>query len=598
MRFSIILGGLLAAASLSAADRPAGDLEARRQALKSLLDEQWQYTLSTNPEFASILGDKRWNDKSSDTTPAAVARDLAKSAEFLKRFESIDTTGFPEQEELNKRLMVRNLREQQENAPFRSWEMPVNQMSGIHLGAASFPAYLAFDSAKDFDDYIARLRNFPGQMDGVTESMRLGMKDGLMPPKFLLEKVVTQTRGIAEQAPEKSPFAEPLTKMPKSVPAAEQDRIRKDLVAAVRDSVLPAYARFAKFLAQEYVPKGRSEPGMWSLPDGEARYAAAVKSNTTTNLTPEEIHRIGLAQVSEIEVQMLGIAKKMGFSSLKAFNASLEKNPDLHAKTGEQILDLYRHYIDQMYGKLPQLFGRLPKMKVEVKPVEAFREKEAAGAEYNQGTQDGSRPGRVEVNTSDPHGRKTISMESTAYHEGVPGHHMQISIQQELPTIPPFRQQGGYTAYSEGWALYSERLGKEVGFYQNPYNDYGRLQDEMLRAIRLVVDTGFHAKRWTREQVVQFFHDHSGTDEVEVQSETDRYIVWPGQALGYKIGQLKILELRARAQKALGARFDLRKFHDEVLGAGALPMDVLEERIDAWIAAQKSQPKPFSARLV
>jgi uncharacterized protein (DUF885 family) len=598
MRFSIILGGLLAAASLSAADRPAGDLEARRQALKSLLDEQWQYTLSTNPEFASILGDKRWNDKSSDTTPAAVARDLAKSAEFLKRFESIDTTGFPEQEELNKRLMVRNLREQQENAPFRSWEMPVNQMSGIHLGAASFPAFLAFDSAKDFDDYIARLRNFPGQMDGVTESMRLGMKDGLMPPKFLLEKVVTQTRGIAEQAPEKSPFAEPLTKMPKSVPAAEQDRIRKDLVAAVRDSVLPAYARFAKFLAQEYVPKGRSEPGMWSLPDGEARYAAAVKSNTTTNLTPEEIHRIGLAQVSEIEVQMLGIAKKMGFSSLKAFNASLEKNPDLHAKTGEQILDLYRHYIDQMYGKLPQLFGRLPKMKVEVKPVEAFREKEAAGAEYNQGTQDGSRPGRVEVNTSDPHGRKTISMESTAYHEGVPGHHMQISIQQELPTIPPFRQQGGYTAYSEGWALYSERLGKEVGFYQNPYNDYGRLQDEMLRAIRLVVDTGFHAKRWTREQVVQFFHDHSGTDEVEVQSETDRYIVWPGQALGYKIGQLKILELRARAQKALGARFDLRKFHDEVLGAGALPMDVLEERIDAWIAAQKSQPKPFSARLV
>jgi len=587
MRFSIILGGLLAAASLSAADRPAGDLEARRQALKSLLDEQWQYTLSTNPEFASILGDKRWNDKSSDTTPAAVARDLAKSAEFLKRFESIDTTGFPEQEELNKRLMVRNLREQQENAPFRSWEMPVNQMSGIHLGAASFPAFLAFDSAKDFDDYIARLRNFPGQMDGVTESMRLGMKDGLMPPKFLLEKVVTQTRGIAEQAPEKSPFAEPLTKMPKSVPAAEQDRIRKDLVAAVRDSVLPAYARFAKFLAQEYVPKGRSEPGMWSLPDGEARYAAAVKSNTTTNLTPEEIHRIGLAQVSEIEVQMLGIAKKMGFSSLKAFNASLEKNPDLHAKTGEQILDLYRHYIDQMYGKLPQLFGRLPKMKVEVKPVEAFREKEAAGAEYNQGTQDGSRPGRVEVNTSDPHGRKTISMESTAYHEGVPGHHMQISIQQELPTIPPFRQQGGYTAYSEGWALYSERLGKEVGFYQNPYNDYGRLQDEMLRAIRLVVDTGFHAKRWTREQVVQFFHDHSGTDEVEVQSETDRYIVWPGQALGYKIGQLKILELRDRAKKALGDRFDLRKFHDEILGAGALPMDVLEKRIGSWIASQK-----------
>src|SRR5258705_12778107 len=260
--------------------------------------------------------------------------------------------------------------------------------------------------------------------------------------------------------------------------------------------------------------------------------------------------------------------------------------PALHPKSREQILDEYRHYVDQMSARLPTLFGRLPKAKLTVMPIEPFREKEASTS-YNQGTPDGSRPGHVFVNTYDFANQLTINNESTAYHEGVPGHHMQISIAQELPELPPFRQQGGYTAYVEGWALYSERLGKEIGFYQDPYNDYGRLDDEMLRAIRLVVDTGIHAKKWTRDQVVQFFHDHSATDEVEVQSETDRYIVWPGQALGYKIGQLEITELREKARKELGDRFDIREFHDEVLSAGALPMNVLRERIDSWIAGKK-----------
>jgi uncharacterized protein (DUF885 family) len=330
---------------------------------------------------------------------------------------------------------------------------------------------------------------------------------------------------------------------------------------------------------------------MWSLPDGGERYAWAVKQSTTSNLSPEEIHQLGLREVARIEGQMLEIAKKLGYKDVKSLNAAIEADPKLKAQSRQQILDLYTRYIDQMWGKLPELFGRLPKAKVEVKPVEEFREKEASGAQYIPGAPDGSRQGRVLVNTGDATSRKTISMESTAYHEGVPGHHMQLSIAQELPTLPPFRQQGGYTSFVEGWALYSERLGKEVGFYQDPYNDYGHLQDEMLRAIRLVVDTGFHYKHWSRDQVVQFFHDHSAIDEVEVQSETDRYIVWPGQALAYKIGQLKILELRERAKKELGAKFDIRKFHDEVLGAGALPLDVLEQRIDGWIAAEKGDRK-------
>ncbi len=441
-------------------------------------------------------------------------------------------------------------------------------------------------------DLTTRYKLLPRAFDQTIEHMRTGMAAGLMPPKFLLEKVVTQSEGIAAMEAEKSPFAAPLDKFPKEIPEAEQKRLREQMVAAIQDSVLPAYARFAKFVKEEYAPKGRAEPGMWSLPDGEARYAWRVKQSTTTDLTPEEIHQLGLREVTRIEGEMLVIARKLGYSDLKSLNAAIEKDPKLHAQSRQQILDLYKGYIDQMYARLPQLFGRLPKAKVVVVPTEAFREKEASAAEYQQGSPDGSRPGpRAGQHRRSGAAQDSSPCESTAYHEGVPGHHMQISIAQELPALPPFRQQGGYTAYVEGWALYSERLGKEVGFYQDPYSDYGHLQDEMLRAIRLVVDTGFHYKHWTRDQVVQFFHDHSAVDEVEVQSETDRYIVWPGQALAYKIGQLKILELREKAKKELGTRFDIREFHDQILGAGALPLDVLGEQIDRWIAEKKGMRK-------
>jgi uncharacterized protein (DUF885 family) len=576
-----------AAAATARAAAPASGLESRRAALRALLDEQWQYRLKVSPEFASYIGDKRYDDQLSDLSQAEIDRELAKAREFLTRFEAVDTAGIPEQEALDKALMVRNLREFLEEARFKPWEMPVNQLSGIHIEAPTLVEVLTFTAVKDYDDLVVRYHKLPVAFDQTVEQMRKGLADGLMPPKFLLEKVAGQAAAIAVQKPEDTAFAEPLAKFPASVPAAEQGRIRQAMLAAIRDDVLPAYRRFAEFVKSEYAPRGRAEAGMWSLPDGAARYAFQVKSNTTTDLTPEQIHQIGLRQVAEIERQMTAIASRLGYADLKSLNAKVQSDPALRARSREQILDLYRGYVDGMYAKLPELFGRLPKAKVEVVPVEAFREKEAAGANYQPGTIDGSRPGRVQVNTYDPTARKTISMESTAYHEGVPGHHLQISIAQELPTLPPFRQHAEYTAYVEGWALYTERLGKDVGFYTNPYNDYGRLQDEMLRAIRLVVDTGFHYKRWTREQVVQFFHDHSAVDEVEVQNETDRYIVWPGQALAYMVGQLKILELRDRAHRQLGTRFDVRAFHDEVLGAGALPLDVLEARIDRWLAANK-----------
>ncbi|HVR11377.1 MAG TPA: DUF885 family protein [Thermoanaerobaculia bacterium] len=590
-------GALVLAATAGVhAATAAGDLDARRQALRALLDEQWQLTLKANPEFASFLGDKRYNDQLSDLSAAGVERQLAKARELLPRFEAVDTTGFPEQEALDRTLMVRNLRETLAGARFKNWEMPVNQLSGIHLDMPQLVAVLTFTTAKDYDDLVARYRRLPPAFEQTVENMRRGMADGLMPPRFLLAKVADQAAAVAAQKPEDTAFAEPLGKFPAAVPAAEQERIRGAMIAAIRDDVLPAYRRFADFVKIEYAPRGRTEAGTWSLPDGAERYAFDVKTNTTTDLTPEQIHQIGLRQVAEIEQQMMAIATRLGYADLKSFNTKVQSDPSLRAKSREQVLDLYRGFIDGMYAKLPGLFGRLPRARVEVVPVEAFREKEAPGANYQPGALDGSRPGRVQVNTYDPTSRKTISMESTAYHEGVPGHHLQVSIAQELPTLPPFRQNGFYTAFVEGWALYSERLGKEVGFYTNPYNDYGRLQDEMLRAIRLVVDTGFHYKRWSREQVVQFFHDHSATDEIEVQNETDRYIVWPGQALSYKIGQLKMVELRERARQQLGTRFDIRAFHDEVLGAGALPLDVLEARIDRWIARQKDAAPPHAAK--
>jgi uncharacterized protein (DUF885 family) len=585
-RLGLALLLALSTTSTALAAPSKDDLETRRKTLDALLTEQWEDALRESPEFASFLGDKRYNDKLSDVTPAAVERSLAKSAEFLKRFEAIDTTGFPEQEALNKVLMVRQLREQLDGARFKNWLMPVAQNYGIHLQAPSFAQYMSFETVKDYDDWIARMRQFPKVMDDTVATLRLGMRERLMPPKFLLTKVADQATDIASQAGEASPFALPLSKFPAGVSAADRQRITAELLSAIDQGVRPAYTRFATFIRDEYAPAGRTEPGVWSLPEGDARYANLVEGSTTTKMTPEEIHQLGLREVTRIEGEMLTIAKQLGFSDVKSLNASIDANPALHVKSRQQILDLYTRYIAQMNAKLPQLFGLLPKAKVEVTAIEDYREKSASGAEYNPGTPDGSRPGMVKVNTGDFEKRTTLDIETTAYHEGVPGHHMQISIAQELPQLPPFRAQGGNTAYIEGWALYSESLGRDLGFFQDPYNLYGHLQDEMLRAIRLVVDTGFHYKRWTRDQVVQFFHDHSGIDEVTVQSETDRYIAVPSQALGYKIGQLKIKELREKSKARLGAKFDLRAFHDQILGAGSLPLDVLEQRIDSWI--QKS----------
>jgi uncharacterized protein (DUF885 family) len=565
-----------------------GDLAARRAALNKLLDEQWQYTLREAPELATIIGDLRYNDKWSDQSLAHQAQQDKDSAVFLKRFEAVDTTGFPEQEVLNQQLMVRNLKEGIEGNSLKLNLMPEDQFGGAHLQLAQFVSLMPFDTTKEYEDYLTRLHGVPLVLDRLIEVLQQGRREKMMPPKFLLEKVVTQIQSIDAPAGEASVFGMPAAKFPAAVAAADQKRLHDAIVKAVDTEVRPAFVKLGEYIAKDYAPYGRSEPGMWSLPNGDALYRFTVEQQTTTRMDPEQIHELGLKEVVRIHEAMLAIAKQQGYADRKSYDAFLKTDPKLIPASREDILNTYRGYIAGMQPELPKLFGLLPKSNVEVRATQEYREKEASAAEYVQGTPDGSRPGAVYVNTGDFAHRSKMTMEATSYHEAIPGHHMQISIAQTLPGLPPFRQQGGYTAYMEGWALYSEQLGKDIGFYKNPESDYGRLSAELLRACRLVLDTGVHYKHWTREQMVAYFRENSLEDEPDVQAETDRYIAMPAQALAYKLGQLKILELRARAQKELGAKYDIRAFHDKVLDGGALPLDVLDARVTAWIATVKA----------
>jgi uncharacterized protein (DUF885 family) len=573
-------------AQITSANAKAVTLEDRRKALNDVFNDYWEDYLQHDPEFASAIGDARFNDKISDYSVKAFNDSLERGQNFIMRLATIDPNGLNEQEQLGRDLLLRTLVDNQEAAQYKEWEMPVTQMGGIQDEYPQLVNQLSFKTVKDYDDWIARLHAIPHAFGQITENMSIGMEDKRTPPRFLMEKVLEQVQGIAAQKAEDSPLAMPLKSFPAVVPAADQDRIRTEMLAAIQKEVLPAYARFATFLKLGYIPACRTELGISALSDGAKYYQYLVRHTTTTNLTADQLHQIGLDEVKRDETEMLAIAQKLGFNDLASFRASLKANPKLKATSTEALLAAYRAYLAPMQAKLPSLFGKLPKAPFEVVAVPDYMAKTAPPAYYQGGTPDGSRPGRLFIDTYNPTDRNMYAVESIAYHEGIPGHHLQISIARELTGIPEFRKYGRYTAYSEGWGLYAERLGKEVGFYKDPYSDYGRLEADIWRAIRLVVDTGVHSKHWTRDQMVQYFHDHSNIDETSIQAEVDRYIAVPSQALAYKTGQLKILELHNRAEKALGNKFDIRAFHDEILDAGALPLDVLESRIDNWISTQ------------
>ena len=557
--------------------------------LSALFAEEWDYELKTSPEMATAIGDQRFNAELSDYSPAFPARDLEQKRAFLRRFEAIRPQDLRPSEAFNRQLMIRRLQTQINEIQDKQWEMPIDQFNGVHLLLAQLPSNTRFSTAKDYEDYIQRLRQFPRTFEQLEETLRLGMRDRLMPPRYLLEKTVTQAREIAEAPIDASSFAAPVQKFPPALSADEGKRFRADVLAAVEENVRPAYRNLTQFLQNVYAPQGRSEPGVWAIPHGDEYYRQQVRIMTTTDRTPEQFHQIGLEQVREIENQMLTLARTLGFSDLPSFHTSIQANRKLYAKSGEQILQIYAGHINDMRTKMPELFGRQPKTPLEVVPMEAFRAKESVPADYSPGSPVSGRPGRINVNEYDPTHRLILNMEAIAYHEGIPGHHQQFALAQEMTGLPEFRKFAEYNAFSEGWALYAERLGKEVGFYRNPYSEYGRLENEMWRAVRLVVDTGVHYKHWTRQQMVDFFHAHTAMDEPNVQTEVDRYIAWPAQALAYKAGQMKILELRERTRRELGNRFDLRAFHDAVLANGAVPLDVLDGQITAWAAKQKKE---------
>lgn len=568
--------------------KPNSNVSVRVKALNQLLQEQWEYTLKNNPETATTLGDLRYNNRWTEFSKNQIEKDKKTTQNFLNRFEAIDSTGFSATDQLNKDLMIYQLKESLKYYDLKLYEMPFNQMWGLHLQFPGFISSIPFDNAKQYQDYIARLKQIPLILDQGIQLAKQGQKDGLMPPKYLIEKVAKQINSIAVPAGKDSVFASPLKQFPKNISKAEQERLSRGILQAIEQNVRPAYQKLGAFIQKDYLPYGRQYEGIWSLPNGDELYRFYVENNTTTSESPETIHQLGLKEVARIEAEMLKIAKAQGFNDLKSFQQSLKTNPAVFPKSREEILEIYRGYIAQMQPELPKLFGLLPKNKVEVLPVEQYREKEAAGAEYHQGTPDGSRPGQVYVNTGDFSERSKISMEATAYHEAIPGHHMQIDIAQNLPNLPMFRKQPNHTAYIEGWALYAEQLGKDVGFYKDPLSDYGRLSSELFRACRLVVDTGVHYKKWTRQQMIDFMREHSALDEPDIQAETDRYIAIPAQALAYKMGQLKILELRELAKQELGDRFDIKAFHDMILNAGTLPLNILDARIKNWIKEQKA----------
>jgi uncharacterized protein (DUF885 family) len=583
MRVSMTPLILIATTAFAFAQGPK-PLEERIATQNALFDEQYETDLRNFPERATAFGDYRYNDKLAEYSLAAIAQRHETDEGFLKRLQAIPTDGFSDQDQLSHDLLVRVLQQRIADFDLKEYEMPINQQNGIHTSLADLPLAVPFDSVQRYEDYISRLHQIPRALSQTTEVLRAGMKDKLMPVKFLAEKIPAQCEGIVAA----DPFLQPTKKFPASISPEDQKRLTQAITDAINTDVLPAYKTFAAFIRTEYAPQGRTTLSITSLADGRKRYDNDIYARTTTHMTPDEIHQLGLREIDRIEAEMTAIAKKEGFADLAAFRASLKTNPKYKPTSAEQILDDFRHYIAQMEPKLPELFTLLPKSPVTVEAIPEFQA--AAATHYMTGTPDGKRPGRVVVATSKFADRSLIDDEAVAYHEGVPGHHMQLSVQQQLQGLPRFRLHGlFFNAYGEGWALYAEQLGKEAGFYQDPVSDYGRLSSELFRAVRLVVDTGIHAKGWSRDQVVEFFRKSGAVDEPTIQSETDRYISWPAQALSYKLGQLKFRELRERAQKELGPKFDLRKFHDEMLDGGTLPLDMLEARTEKWIAQQKGK---------
>ena len=558
-------------------------------ALHALFDEEWQFWMKESPTWASQLGDHRYDELWPDLRPEAYERRDAHDRDVLKRLESISRESLPAGERVNRDLFLRKLTEDMEERALKTHLLALDMRYGIQSENET-AEQLTLETTAHFDAWITRLRTFGPYMDQTIALLREGMRTGMVQPRIIMDRVDDQIARQVVDDPEKSPFFDKFRDLPSSVPAAEHDRIRSDARAAIRDSVVPAYRRFHEFFTKEYLPACREEIGATALPNGPAFYAFRVRQMTTTSMTPDEIHAIGLSEVARIRGEMERVMRSTGFQgTLQEFFTFLRSDPRFFAKDADDLLRRYRDVAKRIDPEIPRVFGRLPRMPYGVKPIPAESAPDTTTAYYSGPPADGSRAGTYWVNLYRPEMRPLWEMMALSLHESVPGHHLQISLAQELGELPEFRRYTGYTAFVEGWGLYAESLGDELDLYADPYDKFGQLTYEMWRAVRLVVDTGMHAKGWTRDRAIDFFKENAPKTELDIVNEIDRYIGWPGQALAYKIGELKMKELRKRASDALGGSFDVRAFHDALLGSGAVPLDVLERNMDEWIASRGRQ---------
>jgi uncharacterized protein (DUF885 family) len=555
----------------------------RAATLQALVQREWEYELHEDPQLATAVGDRRYNGIWNDYSISAIEEQQRDLANWFRLFEDVDPKTLDEEGRLNRELMLRHLKQRLTSLRIKAYEMPINPHSGVHLQVIETISVTPFDNASDYAQYLERLRGLPRVIEDWIAVLQRGKRDRLVPFRHLVEESIAQCKAIGEAKGMNSPFSKPLEHFPDSMPESQRNQWRQTILAAIETNVRPEYTKLADYLIRNYAPACQKEPGLWALPDGDARYRFAIQEMTTTDLDPDSIHQLGLREVQRIEKAQEQIAHRLGYGSIREFRWHLREKRELVPQSGEQLLGLYRDYISQMQAALPRMFHIGTPPPLEVRAAPKYSESAAASAKYLQAPPDGSRPAILLINTGHLQSRTLIGVESTAYHEGVPGHHLQISIALRL-AIPEFRREGSFVVFTEGWALYAEGLGQELGFYRTPYSEYGRLSNELLRAIRLVVDTGIHYQHWTRQQVVDYFHENSSEDEPTVQSETDRYIAQPAQALAYKIGEQTILELRRQAQSALGNHFQLQDFHEQVLGEGSIPLDMLRIRVKQWIA--------------
>ncbi|MAA86207.1 MAG: DUF885 domain-containing protein [Haliea sp.] len=554
----------------------------------AIVDAHWSWTLEQSPQLRTFLGDTGANDRWGDMSLAAHAQRDAQRADFLTQLEAVDVDALNEQQQLSHAMLLRRLRSERSEYALGLYLMPINMRSGPqHLH--TLQERVTFNSERDYRDWLQRLQQLPQLLADYRALLQEGIRQERTQARVVMERVPAQIDRLLAGEPEDSPFYKPFNSATAGLDEARMAELRREASAVIERGLNPALAEFREFLLATYLPACREQPGIGSLPEGKALYRFLAGYFTTTDMTPEAIHEVGKAEVARLLEEMEDVKRSVGFAGdLQAFNTFLRSDPQFYYNSPEALFEGYLAIAKRLDPQLVKLFGKLPRMPYGVRPIPDTIAPDTTTAYYSRPAANGTQPGYYYVNLYRPEVRPKYEMEVLSVHEAVPGHHLQIALAQELEGLPLFRTTGGETAFIEGWGLYSERLGYHMGLYTDPYSRYGQLTYDMWRAVRLVVDTGIHYFGWSRQEAIDYFTAHAGKSEADIVNEIDRYIGWPGQALAYKIGQLKILALRERAEDALGDAFDIRAFHDHLLGAGAIPLDALERRMDAWVANQRS----------